>query len=295
MAELLEKLIAKVQKNESHTQAYQQALSELVTTILRLRQVCRYQRGKPLDGVYLFLYESLKKQLRQNLSQKLNSYHPNGANSSGDWAKQLLQQTYQQVIDDEQLKQLGLAAQQQPPDSEKRRYALRELVQAIRLSGKLSRPQQQFGARSYQFYEQLYQEAVNRTLTYVCRKIDTYDPNRGTRQKFMSWVNFRLDKLMIECYREFNNQRFNTTSLEQINVDLPQKRSIKEEFHTLMESYPEEILTQEHVKGHREANFKAIAFARFAGISWQELSDRWGIPIPTLSTVFYRGCKKFRP
>jgi hypothetical protein len=83
-------------------------------------------------------------------------------------------------------------------------------VEAIRLSGKLSHPHRT--RFSPQFYDLLYEEAVNKTLMYVCRKIDKYDPERGQDKKFMTWVNFRLDRVIIETSREFKDPKL---------VDLP--------------------------------------------------------------------------
>ena len=288
MYELLGKLVKQAQDNEPETESYQQNLKELVKQILRLRRVCRLCRGQPLCGVYQSLYQSLQEQLEQNLRRKLPDYKPTQTNIT-DWIQELFQQTYRQTLNDEQLKQLALAAQQQPANTPMRSYALGELVEGITLSDRLCHPYKQWASQSPQFYELLYQEAVNRTFIYVCQKIDTYDPHRGKMQKFMNWVNFRLDKLMIECRQEFKN-----FSLDDVNIEVPQRRSAWEKFQELIVSYPEGMLTKEHIKNHPEANFQAIAEARFAGISWQELSTKWDIPVPTLSSFFQRCVHKFR-
>lgn len=293
MYELLEKLVKQAQDDEPETESYQQTFRELVDRILRLRRVCRPCRGQALSGVYQSLYQSLQERLEQNLKQKLPDYKPNQTNIS-NWIQELFQKTYRQIFDDEQLKQLALAAQQQPANTPMRNYALRELVEGISLSDRFCHPHKQFASQSPWFYEQLYQEAINRTLTYVCQKIDTYDPHRGKMQKFMNWVNFRLDKLMIECNQESRQRKFQTYSLEDINIDLPQQCPAWLEFQQLIASYPEGMLAQEHIKDHQEANFQAIAEARFAGISWQELSVQWDIPVPTLSSFFQRCVHKFR-
>jgi hypothetical protein len=55
------------------------------------------------------------------------------------------------------------------------------------------------------------------------------------------------------------------------------------------------IFKQAHIRNRPDANFQAIALARFARKSWEEISAEFEIPIPTLSRFFQRSCEKFRP
>lgn len=82
---------------------------------------------------------------------------------------------------DEQLLRLALTAQQFPPLSPKRQLALRKLVNGILQSGKLCYPQQGKFAGAYQ---EIYDEALQELLLYICENIDKYNPLRAS---VMGW------------------------------------------------------------------------------------------------------------
>lgn len=311
MANSSEQIWAELKNHESDTEQYQQLLTQLIEKILCSRRICRPLKGKPLFGIYQQIYDCLYHNLREKIGQELEAYSLNKLEMR-EWSNQLLYRVYREVLNDDNLKELALAAQQQEPGTNLRRYALNELVEAIKLSGKLCRPQRQFSAQSPQFYDSLYQEAVNRTLAYVYQKIDTYDPDRGTAKRFLNWVNFRLDKMMIECRREFNQPMTipslddldQITKSKQIPVESkqvsPSPWSVVEPAEweivkELIEEDPQGMFTQEHIRHHPKANFKAIALARFNQKSWRDISEQWGISISTLSSFFERSCRKFRP
>jgi hypothetical protein len=71
---------------------------------------------------------------------------------------------------------------------------LNELLGAVELSGKLSHQNQP--------NPDLYKDAVTRTLFWVCRNIDAYDPQKG---KFMAWINYRLDMILREIQQELKD------------------------------------------------------------------------------------------
>lgn len=294
MDEQLEQLVTEAQRHPPETEGRQLALTELVNKILRSRKIGRPPIGQPLFGVYKEIYEKVQQQLLNNLGEELGNYNPTRI-PVRTWVNTLRNHAFRTILDDVQLKNLALEAQGHPPHSELRQHALGELVEAIRLSGKLSRPHQ---ARfSPQFYNLLYEEAVNKTLTYVCRKIDKYDPERGKEKKFMTWVNFRLDRVVIESCHEFSDQKIkelpSLTDLERI-VQPEQPPSLFEKVREGIEEDAENLFRQAHIRNRPDANFKAIALARFSGKTWEEISAQFGIPIPTLSRFFQRCCEKFR-
>lgn len=187
--EQLEQLVTQTQRYAPQSQERQLALTRLVDEILRSRKVARPPIGQPLFGIYQEIYKQVRQQLLDDISKDFDNYNPTCIPVRA-WVNNKRNQTFRKILDDEQLKNMAIEAQRYPPNTELRQYALGELVEAIRLSGKLAHPHQKRFS-SPQFYELLYEEAVNKTLTYVCRKIHTYDPERGDK-KFMNWVNFRL-------------------------------------------------------------------------------------------------------
>ena len=293
MDEQLEKLVKEVQQHTPQTEEWQLAITELVDEILRSRKICRPLSSQPLFGVYQKLYEQVRQQLLCNVGEKVNQYNPKHTTVRA-WINALQTQAFRTILDDAQLKKLAIEAQQQPQYSELRQYALGELIEAIRLSGKLCRPHR--ASFSIQFYDLLYDEAVNKTLTYVCRKIDKYDPERGDK-KFMNWVNFRLDRMFIETCREFREPNFkelpSITELEEI-VQPEEPPSLVERVRECLEEDVGDVFKHTHIRNRPDANFSAIALARFSGKSWEEISVDFGISLPTLSSFFQRCCEKFR-
>lgn len=294
MNERFAQLVIEAQRHASQTEERQLALVQLVDEMLRSRKICRQLGSQSLSGVYQEIYEQVRQQLLRHVGAKLNDYNPQQTTVRA-WANILRHQAFVIVLDDAQLKKLALEAQRHPPRTELRQYALGELVEAIRLSGRLCRPHK--GRFSPQFYDLLYDEAVNKTLTYVCRKIDNYDPERGDK-KFMNWVNFRLERIFIDSCHEFREQDIislpSLIELEKI-VQPEELPSLLERVRECIEEDVDNIFKQTHIKNRPDANFLAIALARFSQETWEEISAKFGIPLPTLSSFFQRCCEKFRP
>ncbi len=273
----------------------QTTLERLADEILRSRKVGRSAKGQLLAGVHQEIYERARQQLLIELEQAIDRFDAQQI-SARIWASGLRDRAFSQILDDSQLKRLAIEAQRHSPQTEARQHTLGQLVEAIRLSGKLSRPHQ--ATFSPPFYALIYEEAVNRTLTYVCRSIDRYDPERGEK-KFMSWVNFRLDRTILDCRREFNavtHQELPTLAELETFAQPEPLASPAEQLRDYIERDPDQVLQQSHVKNRPDANFRSIALARFVHErSWADLSAEFGIPIPTLSSFFQRRCQEFIP
>ncbi|MEA5463738.1 hypothetical protein [Leptothoe sp. PORK10 BA2] len=265
--------------------------SELVDMMMRSRKVGRPPRGQPLAGIYKEICDRIRHQLTQLLQDCIAKglLQPDPT-----WGYQLRTQATQEALTDPLLKGLALEAQSQPHPSSLRQHALLQLVEAIRACGRLARPHRAKFTPS--FYTLLYEEAVNRTLVYVCQKIDTYDPHRGQSQKFMNWVNFRLDRMVIECRRQFSDRNAqelpNLNDLERLSQPEPPS-SLANDVRDYIANDPEDLFKSTHIRKRPDANFQTIALARFANQSWEEISTQLEIKIPTLSSFFQRCCDKF--
>jgi hypothetical protein len=181
MNEQLEYFVLQAQQAPPDSPERQQALVQLTQQILKARQVARPFQGC-LMGIYQEIAEQAQAKLQQVLDQRVNSYNYY-RNSPGQWAESLRQEVLQVVLSRSCLQQLALAAQQHEPRTHEHQYAISEVIQAIRFSGKLARTQ---------LAPEIYQDAINQTLMWVCQNIQTYSPDRGD---FMAWVNYRLDKI----------------------------------------------------------------------------------------------------
>lgn len=265
--------------------------------LLRSRKIGRAPKGEPLMGIYKVISDRLRDELLAQLPHALKRYEVQRL-AARDWGQILINQASRTILDDDQLKQLALDAQAHPAQTPHRQHALRQLVEGIRLSGRLAHPHR--SKYSPQFYDLLYEEAVNRTLTYVCRRIETYDPARGEKQKFMNWVNFRLDRMIIECRREFGATMVDEIPcLDDLDLDTVAQPedpdSLVDEVRNCIERDAEQVFAAAHIRNRPDANFQVIALARFEGKSWDDISQELSIKIPTLSSFFQRCCQKFAP
>lgn len=293
MDERLEQLVTEAQRHPPQSEEQQLVLIQLIDEILRSRKVGRSPIGQPLTGIYQEIYERAKRQLLSDIGQEIGKYSLTNT-PVRVWINTIKERAFKTILDDVLLKNLAIEAQQHPANTEFRQHTLRELVEAIRLSGKLCRPHQTKVSR--QFYDLIYEEAVNKTLTYICRKIENYDPERGDK-KFMNWVNFRLDRVILESFHEFKDP--NITNLPSLNeleeIAQPEETSsLLEKVRQTLEEDPKNVFKHTHIRNRPDANFQVIALARFSGKSWEEISAKLEIPLATASRFFQRCCEKFR-
>ena len=300
--QLLKKLLNEARTTPSYEQQ-DLLIEQIVAILLQSRPLCRRFNGMPLKGIYREIYERVRNELiyilQQSFAHNRRKKKQLNVTSIKKIAPESLyksqKQIFQNLLDDEILKQMGLTAQKYLVNSELRTYALTELVKAIKLSGRLCRPHS--SKFSADLYSNLYEEALSETFAYICLNIDSYDPERGNR-KFMNWVNFKLDKSILKCYANFQKyakyEVYSFAQLEQIkqpfkNPDLSQ---ILQEYLT---EDPERIFTAAYIRNRPDANFSSIALAKFSGLSWEEISQQLDIPVPTLSGFYNRWCRRFAP
>ena len=191
----------------------------------------------------------------------------------------------------EQLKQLALAAQQQPPLTLLRQLALRQLVNGILTSGRLCRPQSgQFSG----IYDDIYDEAVQELLLYICQNIDKYNPDRG---EVMAWVNVLLERRFFKeaIPQIMDKQEIQKMSLSDLDQIAPPQTNpcLTEIIKQCIELDSENLFKNEHIKNHPKANFQALAMRRFVGKSWKEIAAEFDLKISTLSRFYDRCLIKF--
>ncbi len=197
------------------------------------------------------------------------------------------------AILDEQLKRYAIEAQQHPWQSQKRQTALRQLVHGILTSGRLCRPQKgQYGGR----YGEIYDEALQDLMVFICESIDKYSPERGP---VLVWVNMLLRRrFFIEAIpKVLDKPGFTRMSLHDLeNLDLTSPDQIKTLTDLLVEcveSDPENLFKQSHVAGRPAATFQAIMTRRLLDHSWDEISAEFNISLSTVSSFYYRGVTRF--
>jgi hypothetical protein len=201
---------------------------------------------------------------------------------TNEWRKKL----------DAQLQELAIAAQQYTHLTKERQIALTRLINAIWKSGKLVRP---YKGQFQLLYKDIYDEAVQNLFFYLCQNnnINKYDPERG---EVMTWINMLLTKRFFpeaipKTIGKENEINLETSDWE--NIPSSQPMSLFEQVRECIESDPELVFCKEHIKGHPEVNFQAIAIKRYSGISWKDISAEWGIGITSLHNFYERCLKKF--
>ena len=290
---ILKQLFQQLYQQNCSQQQKEYLVGKIVKLVLHSRTFCRKYQGQPLFGIYLEIYTQAKLQLLEDILPE-NSHYKISELGTVSWQSKVKNQAFRNVLDDERLKQLALTVQSYALNSELRSYALRELIRAIKISGKLCSPYKY--RFSPEIYQVIYEEALMETFMYICTKIDNYDPQRGNK-KFMNWVNFKLEKSVLFCCNQLRiNQElqfFELSDLDKITnpVNSP---SLAESLLEYLKKDPDKIFTRSYIKGKPEANFRTIALGRITGQSWQEMAQQFDVPVPTLSSFYRRNCQRFK-
>ncbi|AFY66435.1 MAG TPA: sigma-70 family RNA polymerase sigma factor [Allocoleopsis sp.] len=203
-----------------------------------------------------------------------------------------------------QLLELAIAAQRAPADSEARHTALTQLMTLIVQPGRLKQPHRVRFSQSN--YEDIYAEARLNLLAYIREGgIDKYNPERGS---VMAWINNLMQYRVIDASRKIignHSGKRDQPYMSMHSLDQPESQSrLEGEFQALpastselMRKCLEEDVTGEfrskHVENHPEASFQAIALSRLENESWKSISERLGVPLPTLSRFFGRYKPRF--
>ena len=194
----------------------------------------------------------------------------------------------------EKMRQLALKAQNNPSNSVARRKALNSLVKLIQGSGLLSRQQSWSQLPNF---EEIYQEAVNDALVKFCKDIDKYSP----QYPVMAWVNhiFRWCFLdAVSRYRErtqicsFDEEAAEERLFKDLLEGEGQSKEDINLFRDFIESDPEGILRDLHIRRDRNTNLQRILIFLCEGREWRDISIKSGHPIPTLSSFYQRSIKK---
>lgn len=211
---------------------------------------------------------------------------------------------------DEQLERLAMEAQQHKPKTVQRRTALTKLYAAIEQFQIVGRPRSQDFSR--ETYEAIYTEAKQDLMLCIFREIDKYNPSRGTVRQ---WVNFLMNKRCINeaIPKILGPKGFTTLYYGDLDVVLKKWKQQNRFFNILpiggeddsdrsasalremIATDPGDIFKRAAIKRHPEINFQMLLLKRLDDVSWQQISEDFGVKVPTLS-CFYRRClQKFTP
>ncbi|MBW4688148.1 MAG: hypothetical protein KME40_24415 [Komarekiella atlantica HA4396-MV6] len=205
---------------------------------------------------------------------------------------------------DQLLQQLAEEAQQHPPQSPQRQRALQRLVSEILQSNRLHHPQRDSWLLN--LYEDLYNEALQKTLLEICQKVDYYN----SEHQVMAWVNFILRNRFIDVVNDYKKQgityipkseRSQTTCflfLDELEQCIPveDERSDDELLRQFLEEDPENLLKNERLRDNYEVTFQYLALKKFVeDKTWIEIAANLGISVQTLCSFFNRRLQKLMP
>ncbi|MEH2299453.1 MAG: sigma-70 family RNA polymerase sigma factor [Nostoc sp.] len=198
---------------------------------------------------------------------------------------------------DEQLRCLVSEACGHPPGSPQRQKLL---TQIIRLTAN----------RLWRESTPYYQDALQQTWLYFCRNVcegltgRIYDPTYGS---VITWLNAYLNRRLQDFYTNQNREQATTVSprvrqstsggiRETIDpVDnlpaTPQAPPILEDLEIWAKTDSEGELRLTYIKGRPDVNCQVLILNRLPPeVSWRELSEEFGLSIPTLSSFYQRQC-----
>ncbi|MGA9378033.1 MAG: sigma-70 family RNA polymerase sigma factor [Phormidium sp.] len=200
-----------------------------------------------------------------------------------------------EMIDiDLRLQQLVKQAQQHPPLSKQRQIALNKLINEIQQSNRLCQPQK--NTWNPQIYEDIYNEALSKTLLEICQHIDEYREEYAV----LAWVNNRLKQRFIDAVRQYYQQKKVKEKINYIPPENPTPLDILTEESQMLKQFletdPENHFKTTFIKGNPAASFQTIAIAKFIeDKTWEEISIHLGISVPTLASFINRNLHNLLP
>lgn len=198
---------------------------------------------------------------------------------------------------DEHLRRLVSEACEHPSGSPQRQKLL---TQIIRLTAN----------RLWRESTPYYQDALQQTWLYFCRNVcegltgQIYNPTYGS---VITWLNAYLKRRLQDFYINQNREQATTVHLrvrqstsggtrETIDpVDnlpaTPQPPPILEDLEIWVKTDSEGELCGTYIKGRPDVNCQVLILKRLPPeVSWKELSEEFGLSIPTLSSFYQRQC-----
>ncbi len=179
-----------------------------------------------------------------------------------------------------ELDQLAIEAGNYPRGSLERQQKLTQLVQRVQRSGSLWR-----GGNAPGDY---YEEALQQTWLHICQRIETYDPQRAG---FITWINFVLKHKLLDLYRESSPSHDSVENLSSLPQP-PRLPSLALEKIRLWVQQESSRLRRVHVRDRPDINCQILILYRLPPEkTWEQLSQKFGVPISTLSNFYCRECK----
>ncbi len=204
-------------------------------------------------------------------------------------------------MDDEQLNELALDAQQNPPGSQTRQIALTRLINGIIHSGRLIYPSGiGLSPDRYQDYRA---EALQSLFYYICSSIDEYDIKLAS---VMRWANMLLER---RFFREVSEQRVRNKKpviFERFDEHLVSRSQWTENLgnesqflsdlvRECLEDDVDGLFQECCLTKYPQVNFQKLVLRRLDGYQWQEISQEFSVHTSTLSGFYQASLRRLAP
>jgi|GEM_PF-2032703 len=205
---------------------------------------------------------------------------------------------------DQQLQQWVEEAQRHPPGSPARRRSLSQAIRIVLASKYLYRPPViRLPLQCRGAYPDIYRDAQQSLILYVCQNIERYDPDKAS---FLSWINMLMDRRFIwvgvQQFQDKREQRLgkrrSLQELSQMGEDIPapkHKDANHAEFRRLIIEDPTGLLKSQKLKKRPEITLQLLLMQRLEDKTWDEIAAEFDISLQTLHSFFRRSLKKLSP
>lgn len=149
-----------------------------------------------------------------------------------------------------------------------------------------------------------YADALQQTWLYFCKNVrDRYDPNVAS---LATWLNAYLKWRLRDLHNLALQEHMRHCSLEgdrktgRCAIELPDHRSTSDAKPLTLRRVCQWVQTDAsgdlrhtHIKNHPEINCQVLILDRLVnGLTWHDLSQKFGVKRSTLASFYYRQCLK---
>lgn len=202
------------------------------------------------------------------------------------------------------LKHYAQEAQRHPQGSPARRRALAQLVRIVLTSRRLYRPPvSRLPPQCQGAYREIYNDAQQALMLYVCQNIDRYDP---TKASVIGWINMLMDRRFITVgIQQFQDgrerrlgKRRRLQDLMRAEEDIPapeQDNPGHAELRQFILEDPKQLLQAKTLRNRPDITLQMLLLRKLDEQTWDEMANEFGISLQTLHSFFRRSLKSLSP
>ena len=205
---------------------------------------------------------------------------------------------------DRLLKQYAQEARSHPQGSLARRRALERLARIVLNSKRLYRPcVSRLPPQCQGAYREIYSDAQQALMLYVCQNIDHYDPGKAS---VMGWINMLMDRRFINIgIQQFQDgrerrlgKRRRLQDLMRAEEEIPAPENENPDYAELRQFIledPKRLLQTKKLRNRPDITFQMLLLRKLEDQTWDDMANEFGISLQTLHSFFRRSLKSLSP